>query len=343
MSHLILKHDGMASVRTVPWHKHLTGDKTTVLQEEPKSIVEWLQAAKLGWLNVQEPAYRRVLLGMDEDGPVYTYVPAVDVEDTAWMLNVRDDIQGILGVVTSDYKPVQNIEGFQFLDALLGGDVEFQTAGSIQNGKKVWVLAKLPEVVDLGGSPAFQYMFCTNAHDGSGSVTSAATNVEIVCANTLNYALRGAESGHQRVYKFRHTGNLTQKFAEARRVLDMTVGWGQSMKGVADKLGLVKWSDRKCLSVLKDLSACKVDDGMGTRAKENRDAARDAIMAIHRGEGVAGDTRANTGGTAWCLTRAIGEFSDYGRRYTVRTDQVARSFEDGSLKQEGLERVLAAV
>jgi hypothetical protein len=37
-----------------------------------------------------------------------------------------------------------------------------------------------------------------------------------------------------------------------------------------------------------------------------------------------------------------GEHLDYGRRYTTRTNQVQRSFEDTALKQRALELVSAA-
>jgi hypothetical protein len=39
---------------------------------------------------------------------------------------------------------------------------------------------------------------------------------------------------------------------------------------------------------------------------------------------------------------AVAEYADWFRRYTNRTDQMARSFEDQSLKQKGLELVKAA-
>jgi hypothetical protein len=39
---------------------------------------------------------------------------------------------------------------------------------------------------------------------------------------------------------------------------------------------------------------------------------------------------------------AIAEHLDYGRRYTIRTNQVQRSFEDTSLKQRALELASAA-
>ena len=39
----------------------------------------------------------------------------------------------------------------------------------------------------------------------------------------------------------------------------------------------------------------------------------------------------------WVAFNAIAEHLDYGRRYTTRTNQVQRSFEDTSLKQRALD------
>ena len=44
----------------------------------------------------------------------------------------------------------------------------------------------------------------------------------------------------------------------------------------------------------------------------------------------------------WTAFNAIAEHLDYGRRYTGRTNQVQRSFEDISVKQRALELVTAA-
>ena len=55
-----------------------------------------------------------------------------------------------------------------------------------------------------------------------------------------------------------------------------------------------------------------------------------------------GDTTGNSPGTKWVAFNAIAEHLDYGRRYTSRTNQVQRSFEDTSLKQRALELVSAA-
>jgi hypothetical protein len=57
--------------------------------------------------------------------------------------------------------------------------------------------------------------------------------------------------------------------------------------------------------------------------------------------GTAGGTTGSRG-TKWVAFNAIAEHLDYGRRYTSRTNQVQRSFEDTAVKQRALDLVLAA-
>ena len=85
-----------------------------------------------------------------------------------------------------------------------------------------------------------------------------------------------------------------------------------------------------------------IDDDTGRRARANRERAIERVLAIYRGRGAAGDTTGNSPGSKWTAFNAIAEHLDYGRRYTTRTNQVQRSFEDTSLKQRALELVVAA-
>ncbi len=64
---------------------------------------------------------------------------------------VRSTDEAVLGVVSDRYRIVQNEEAFQFTDDLLGEGVTYETAGSLQGGKKVWMLAKLPEKYIIAG------------------------------------------------------------------------------------------------------------------------------------------------------------------------------------------------
>ena len=249
----------------------------------------------------------------------------------------------MLGIVSDEYEVVDNRDAFRFLDALIGSDLYFETAGSLWGGRRVWCLARLPEYVELGGDQSATYIYVANSHDGSMAVTAAATPIRIVCANTLGAALRQAEHGAnaQRTFRFRHTGNLQTKFAEARQVLGMTIDYQKQFKELADRLALQPISHGALEHrVLRHLWV--IDDDTGRRARANRERAIERVQAIFRGRGGAGDTTGNSPGSKWTAFNAIAEHLDYGRRYTSRTNQVQRSFEDTALKQRALELVAAA-
>ena len=129
--------------------------------------------------------------------------------------NVRDTDGQVLGVVTDRYKVIQNEEAFAFTDALLGKGVRYETAGSLQDGRKVWLLARLPSEYIISGEQISPYLVFSNTHDGSGAVRVAVTPVRVVCNNTLNLALQTAK----RSWSMIHTGDIKGKLQEAKDTL----------------------------------------------------------------------------------------------------------------------------
>ena len=91
-----------------------------------------------------------------------------------------------------DYEVVQNMDAFSFFDAIVGGDgIQYETAGALGKGERIFITAKLPNYIKVGNDDLIeQYLFLTTSHDGGGSITAAFTPVRIVCNNTLNAALR---------------------------------------------------------------------------------------------------------------------------------------------------------
>ena len=184
--------ESMFSVRENPWH-----GLGTIVMEAPSSA-EALRLAGLDWEVVQEP----VCTGYGE--PVEGY-----------RANVRSTDRRVLGVVSDRYKVVQNVEAFRFTDELLGKGVRYETAGSLQEGRKVWLLARLPREYIIAGERISPYLVFSNTHDGSGSVKVAVTPVRVVCNNTLNLALTTAS----RSFSMMHTGDIRGKIEEARDTL----------------------------------------------------------------------------------------------------------------------------
>src|SRR5690606_31902054 len=108
---------------------------------------------------------------------------------------VRTDTDEVLGVVGKDYEIVQNTEAFHFFDDLVGGNggIKYETAGALGKGEKVFITAKLPDVLRVGKDDLIeQYLLLTTSHDGYGCIKAAFTPIRVVCNNTLNAALRHA-------------------------------------------------------------------------------------------------------------------------------------------------------
>ena len=85
-----------------------------------------------------------------------------------------------------------------------------------------------------------------------------------------------------------------------------------------------------------------IDEDTGNLAGADRGRTIERVLAVFRGRGLAGDTTGNSPGTKWVAFNAVAEHLDYGRRYTSRTNQIQRSFEDQALKNRALHLVLAA-
>ena len=216
----------MFYVRKTPWH----GLGTRVAQALTSQ--EALIISGLDWEVSQQPIYT-------EQGQLIPNYKA----------NVRETDNQILGVVSDRYQVVQNHEAFEFTDELLGFDVRYETAGSLQSGRRVWLLAKLPEKYIINGEKVEPYVVFSNSHDGSAAVTVAMTPVRVVCQNTLNLALREAK----RTWSARHTGNISGKLHEAQETLELAHGYMAELGREFDALSRIKMPDSKVISYVSEL------------------------------------------------------------------------------------------
>jgi len=184
----------MFSVRETPWH-----GLGRIIMDAPASR-EALELAGLDW----QVESRNIYSGTGALIPGYR-------------ANVRSTDDAVLGVVSDRYRIVQNEEAFQFTDDLLGEGVTYETAGSLQGGKKVWMLARLPRKYLIAGDQVEPYLVIFNSHDGSSGVKVAMTPIRVVCQNTLNLALNTAK----RSWTARHTENVLLRVQDARETLQL--------------------------------------------------------------------------------------------------------------------------
>ena len=238
--------ESMFYVRETPWH----GLGTKVL-EAPASK-DALQLAGLDWRVLQEPIYT----AMEE---------LVD----GYKANVRDSDRKVLGVVTDRYRVIQNDEAFAFTDELLGAGVKYETAGSLQGGRKVWLLAHMPHEYIISGERISPYLLFSNTHDGSGAIKVALTPIRVVCQNTLNLALANAK----RSWSMIHTGDIKEKMQEAKDTLFLAENYMDELGKEFEALRMKKLTDKQVMEYIEIL--LPVEDGSTPQQEKNMKRLRE--------------------------------------------------------------------
>lgn len=270
--------ESMMYVREKPWHG--LGE---MVQEAPTSA-DALRLAGLDWRVDSKPV--QVCGGRKVDG---------------FRANVRATDGAVLGMVSDRYRICQNTDAFDFTDNLIGGEVRYETAGSLQGGRKIWLLAKLPDT-SLLGDAVEPYLCFTNSHDGSGAIRVCMTPVRVVCQNTLNIALSGAK----RTWAARHTGNIDAKLEEARTCLTLADKYMAELNSAADKLANTTVTDDQIQQILSELFPLK--DDASDREKNNVKALKDEYMVCYFMPDVA-----KFRGTAWGAVNAMADMVDHNK------------------------------
>ncbi len=217
--------ESMFYVREKPWH-----GLGTMVESAPSSI-DALTLAGLDWSVIQKDV-------LTQDGDP---IPGFKV-------NLRDGDGAVLGIVSDRYRVVQNTDAFRFTDDLLGEGVTYETAGALQGGRKVWMLARMPQRYFIAGDEIAPYLMVMNSHDGSSGIKVAMTPIRVVCQNTLNLALGTA----RRTWAAKHTENVLYRVHEARETLELADTYMKELRRGIEELSLIRLSDRKALELMRE-------------------------------------------------------------------------------------------
>jgi phage/plasmid-like protein (TIGR03299 family) len=276
------------SHREVPWH-HLGTVTEDVLTAESA-----LELAHLnGWDVRKTPIFTNV------DGQTIT------VEDKFAVVRnnpFEPEKRDALGVVGKQYEPVQNEEHAEFLNALAEFN-EFETAGSINGGREVFVTMKAPDHLLIGGvDPVDTYITAINTHDGSKAFTVVTTPVRTVCKNTMVAALSAATAK----VAIRHTRGKGGAVARAREALDVTFKYMDELQIEADRMIDKELTDLRfgnIVSRIYPIDEAKMSKLQIGRARDHRSN----VMSLFK------DSPTNTEirGTNWAGYQAFTEYFDH--------------------------------
>lgn len=317
MAHEIMKNDNMFSVKENPWH-----GLGTVLPQAP-SIKEALQAASLDWevrtLNVaafQPPSKTEEFSRCRINLPRFKALQRVDTQE-------------VFTIVSDQYQVLQNIDAFNIFKPLVeDGTIEMETAGSLQNGKKVWIMAKVnTDSKDVRkGDEIKPYVLLSNSHDGTQAIRFGFTPVRVVCNNTLSMAIGNKKSELIKVY---HKGQVAENVEALRDLMNFEITQFESTVADFKKLASKPINERDMIKYIRKVfpKAVQAMETPGiepvnedllnavieaTGSLDELSRREESIMNVLNG-GRGKETRGKKGITYWDAYNAVNEWGLYER------------------------------
>ena len=221
--------------------------------------------------------------------------------------NPFDNGKDVLAVVGDRYKVFSNEDLFSFGDNLLDGGAQWESAGSIKNGRQVFGSLAIDRemILDPQGiaDKSKSYLLVTTSHDGSSSIQACVTPVRVVCQNTLNLALNGATQS----FKVRHTQKADGRVDEARRVLGLTHAYLDEFETMAQELYQTAITDKQFTDLVEAIYPAPDKDSKAafTKWTEKTDFTKALYLNSPTQEGITG--------TAWGALNALTERIDWFR------------------------------
>lgn len=241
---------------------------------------------------------------------------------------VTDKISGLpkmikLGEVGKNYTVLQPAEHMEILEPIAeSGLVSVDTAGTLLNGTKGWVLFKLNEIEPVPGDRYDMYLMAYNSFDGSSLTGFCRTCVRVVCHNTWKQALNARAA---RILSTKHTRNVKSNLEEIREALslasDESLVTEQKLKRLAE---ICVQSEEQILKVVKVVFTQKDTDNLESIIESKRKSrVEDDILNLYyngKGQDIPG-----VEGTGLALFNAITEYTNHVSGSTRKNASTADS------------------
>ena len=306
MAHeLEMKADGTAamfSVKETPWH-----GLGHVIQDAP-SIERVLELAGLNWGVKMEDLFLK-------DG-TKTEQRAIMRDQPGAPLD-----RSILGYSGERYKPLQNSEALDWFKPFVdSGLASFETAGSLRDGQKIWIMCRLnkAEMEIVKGDSVRKYLMLSNGHDGITGIRVGFTPVRVVCANTLAMC---HNSGQSKLIRLMHSKKTIQNLEAIQNVVNAAdaqfEATAEQYRALANKQINQKDIQAYVTKVFYNDAQAESD-----REKSARDSLNETITKLF--EIGYGNEIPGAKGTAWALYNGATEYLSYvkGRTQDTRLDSL---------------------
>lgn len=241
--------------------------------------------------------------------------PLMTVTETGEMLPVggrsavvRDNPHNggieVLGTVGNTYQIIQNEQHADLLNALVDeSGANFELAGSIDNGRRVFISMKLPGHINIGGvDPVNNSIIALNSHDGSMAFTLMVAPIRYACGNVLNIPYAGMTN----MFRIRHTSGAEKALhQQARQALDLTFNYLNGFQQQAEQLINTTMTQSQFEEIiLREFGPVEgASPATTTRAEKKLEQMAELFSDAFTQEGIRS--------TAWAGFNALTEWADH--------------------------------
>lgn len=217
----------------------------------------------------------------------------------------------ILGVVGPKYHPLQNRDAFKWFQPFLAAkEAALNTAGSLCEGSRVWVLAKMNRdpLVIAAGDEVEKFVLLSHSHDGSLAVRVGFTPVRVVCANTLSMAHRSDAS---KLIRVKHSASMHENLENIRETMNMANAEFEATAGQYKLLARKSINQADLHAYIRRV--LKVEEKRSTRSKNIVD---EVVGLCEYGQG---NDLPSVTGTYWTAYNGVTEWLSYNRGHNQQT------------------------
>jgi phage/plasmid-like protein (TIGR03299 family) len=287
----------MAFAGQLPWH-----GLGTALEEA--DLYDWQSASRKAGLDWE--AERVPLLTADKQERVARYA-------------VRRKSDGrILGTVGSKYTLLQNKDAFGWFTPFLEArEAALHTAGSLAEGSRIWVLAKLNRepLVIAEGDEVEKFILLSHSHDGSLAVRVGFTPIRVVCQNTLSMA-HGSDAS--KLIRVKHSRSVHENLTNIQQVMNLA---NQEFEATAEQYKLLARREINQVDLRKYVRRVfKLDEADEVSSRMSN--ILDEVVGLAKA-GVGNDLP-SVRGTYWAAYNGVSEYLTYqhGRNESNRLNSL---------------------
>lgn len=261
-----------------------------------------------------------VLAGLDWEVGRKPLVTQDDQQVVPAFATYRKTDNKVLGVVGPKYEPLQNRSAFSFFNPLVeSGDVSLETAGSLKEGKRVWVLAAINrDPIEVAKDDIVKkYILLSNSHDGTLSVRLGFSPIRVVCNNTLTLA--ECDKSGSDLIRVRHSKRTNETLEKLREVINVA---DRQFQATADQyyklLANTQINAKDLRKYIKLVMEMPTDKPLSKPATQSVELIEELF------QGGRGNNLPGVKGTYWAAYNAITENLSYfrGRNQDSRLDSL---------------------